>query len=238
MRRRRGRGWSLRQIHRLRQRRLSLRVAGLLREQARLPCRQAREIRIRRRVAQHARCRWRERLCPPSLRLRLRSTDRLGPRCLRGGFIRLRRSTRVLRGALGWGMARDALAHRLQTVEQPSPILLVIEQAVDLPPVSRLRLLILAQDVIERVRGPHHGRPPQPSSVWELPGSAVLQFARCKWGSRPKLLSFVAPACPASITPRPASRLLGIEQGCPPLRAVQQGGGNDLIKLNDCEGDG
>ena len=161
VRRRRGRGWSLRQIHRLRQRRLSLRMAGLLREQARLPCRQAREIRIRRRVAQHARCRWRERLCPPSLRLRLRSTDRLGPRCLRGGFIRLRRSTRVLRGALGWGMARDALAHRLQTVEQPSPILLVVEQAVDLPPVRRLRLLILAQDVIERVRGPHHGRPPR-----------------------------------------------------------------------------
>ena len=98
-------------------------------------------------------------------------------------------------------MARDALAHRLQTVEQPSPILLVIEQAIDLPPVSRLRLLILAQDVIERVRGPHHGRPPQPSSVWELPGSAVLQFARCKWGSRPKLLSFVAPAS-SRITPR------------------------------------
>ena len=68
---------------------------------------------------------------------------------------------------IGVGHGEDALAHRLQTVEQPSPILLVIEQAVDLPPVRRLRLLILAQDVIERVRGPHHGRPPQPS-VWQI----------------------------------------------------------------------
>ena len=104
---------------------------------------------------------------------------------------------------IGVGHGEDALAHRLQTVEQPSPILLVIEQAVDLPPVSRLRLLILAQDVIERVRGPHHGRPPQPSSVWELPGSAVLQF-QMQVGISPKV---VVPSSDLlfSITPRSAS---------------------------------
>ena len=67
-------------------------------------------------------------------------------------------------------MVRDALAHRLQPGEQPSPVLLVIEQAVDLPPVSRVRVLLLAQDVVERVgRGHDHdrdGRPPgQPSSA-------------------------------------------------------------------------
>jgi hypothetical protein len=56
-------------------------------------------------------------------------------------------------------MVRDASAHRLQPGEQPSPVLLVIEQAVDLPPVSRVRVLLLAQNVIERVgRGHHHGR--------------------------------------------------------------------------------
>ena len=67
-------------------------------------------------------------------------------------------------------MVRDALAHRLQPGEQPSPVLLVIEQAVDLPPVSRVRVLLLAQDVVERVgRGHDHGRdgrpPGQPSSA-------------------------------------------------------------------------
>ena len=81
-----------------------------------------------------------------------------------------RTATQEESGALRLGMVRDALAHRLQPGEQPSPVLLVIEQAVDLPPVSRVRVLLLAQDVVERVgRGHDHGRdgrpPGQPSSA-------------------------------------------------------------------------
>ena len=72
-------------------------------------------------------------------------------------------------------MVRDALAHRLQPGEQPSPVLLVIEQAVDLPPVSRVRVLLLAQDVVERVgRGHDHGRDGRP------PGNLPAQFQLAK----------------------------------------------------------
>ena len=48
-------------------------------------------------------------------------------------------------------MVRDALAHRLQPGEQPSPVLLVVKRAVDLPLVGRVRVLLLAQDAVERV---------------------------------------------------------------------------------------
>ena len=72
-------------------------------------------------------------------------------------------------------MVRDASAHRLQRREQPSPVLLVIEQAVDLPPVSRVRVLLLAQDVVERVSHGHdHGRDGRPPPPIALEGSLDL----------------------------------------------------------------
>ena len=72
-------------------------------------------------------------------------------------------------------MVRDASAHRLQRREQPSPVLLVIEQAVDLPPVSRVRVLLLAQDVVERVSHGHdHGRDGRPPRPIALEGSLDL----------------------------------------------------------------
>ena len=52
-------------------------------------------------------------------------------------------------------MADAGPTHRLQPCEQPSPVLLVIKQAVDLPPIGRVRVVLLAQDVVERVSHAH-----------------------------------------------------------------------------------
>ena len=70
-----------------------------------------------------------------------------------------------------WGIVRGASAHRLQRREQPSPVLLVIKEAIDLPPVGpNVRVLLLAQNVVERVsHGRHHADVELQSSTFQVP---------------------------------------------------------------------